>query len=118
MSVPSYGSLQNKSNGEYRCNHATQLESNYSSPSCLINFIDQGNGTYAIKNVQNNQYYQCHITTMVDKVDGSCQQWRLLLISGNEYYVQNVANNEYMTSHASQLSSSSGPNEVWVIVPR
>lgn len=115
MSIPSYGSLQNQSNGEYRCNHATKLQSSFSSPDCLINFIPQSNGTYALKNVANNQYYQCHITTMVDKVSGSCQQWRLLLISGNQYYVQNVENNEYMTSHASQLSSSSGPNEVWII---
>jgi hypothetical protein len=118
MAIPSYGSLQNKSNGEYRCNHATKLESSYSSPDCLINFIPQSNGTYAIKNVANNQYYQCNITTMVDEVSGPCQQWYLLAISGNEYYVQNSANNEYMTSHASQLSKSSGADEVWIIVAR
>lgn len=116
MAIPSYGSLQNKSNSEYRCNHATKLEATYSSPNCLINFIDQGNGTYAIKNVGNNQYYQCNITTMVDEVTGPCQQWRLLSISGNEYYVQNVSNNEYMTSSASKLSSSSGPDQIWIIV--
>ena len=118
MSVPSYGSLQNQSNGEYRCNHATKLESTYSSPDCLINFILQGDGTYGIKNVANNQYYQCHITTMVDSITGSCQQWRLLLISGNQYYVQNVANDEYMSSSASQLSKPAGKNEVWSIEAR
>ncbi|MFC0182107.1 hypothetical protein SAMN04515674_101115 [Pseudarcicella hirudinis] len=116
--VPSYGSLQNNSNGEYRCNHATQLESSYSSPNCLINFQLQSDGTYGIKNVGNNQYYQCKITTMVDTITGTCQKWRLLYISGNQYYVQNVSNNEFMTSHASQLSSSAGPNEIWNIVER
>jgi hypothetical protein len=115
-SVPTYGSLQNNSNSEYRCNHATKLQSTYSSPNCLINFQPQSNGTFGIKNVGNNQYYQCNITTMVDTISDDCQTWRLLWISGNQYYVQNVKNGQFMTSSASQLSSSAGANEVWNIV--
>ena len=114
--VPTYGSLQNNSNQEYRCNKATKLESTYSSPDCLINFQPQSNGSFAIKNVGNNQYYQCNIRTMVDTVTDDCQQWWLLNISGNQYYVQNVKNGEFMTSSAGSLSGSAGANEVWNIV--
>jgi len=120
MSIPTYGSLQNQSNGEYRNNHATQLQSNYESPECLINFQKQANGNYGIKNVDNNQYYQCHITTMVDSIEGDCQLWRLLPLSDveNGYYVQNVENGEFMTKHASQLSGNAGKDEIWIIVER
>lgn len=120
MSVPTYGSLQNQSNGEYRCNHATKLESSYSSPDCLINFQLQSNGTYGIKNVGNNEYYDCSITSMNKTIDGDCQTWRLIPLGDvtNGYYVQNVENNEFMTSSASQLSSSAGSKEIWIIFPQ
>jgi hypothetical protein len=118
MSIPTYGSLQNQSNGEYRCNQASKLQGTYSSPDCLINFIlqESNSSIYALKNVANNQYYECNIRSMSDSVAGACQQWRLLWIEGDQYYVQNVQNNEFMTSSAGSLSSSAGPNEIWIIV--
>lgn len=118
VQIPTYGSLQNKENGEYRCNHAKQLESSYKSPECLLNFQPQGDNTYAIKNVDNNQYYGSSIGSMSNKVEGDSQKWRLLWINDEQFYVQNVKNNEFMTKHASQLSSSAGKDEIWIITER
>lgn len=120
MSPPTYGSLKNRANGEYRNNHATKMQENYESPDCLFNFVPQSNGTYAIKNVKNDQYFQCHITTMVSSVEGACQKWRFLSIPDitNGFYIQNVDNNEYMTKHASQLSKSAGPDEIYIVEAR
>ena len=117
MSIPTYGSLQNKSNGEYRCNHATKLKSTYDQKTCLMKYIKQSNGTYAIQNVDNGEYFDSSITSMSGSVDGDSQKWRLLALPDvtNGYYVQNVKNNEFMTSHASQLSSSAGSKEIWII---
>lgn len=118
MSIPNYGSLQNNSNQEYRCKHATKLKSTYDQGTCLMKYIKQSDGTYAIQNVDNSQYFDSSITTMSGSVDGPSQQWRLLALPDvtNGYYVQNVENNEFMTSSASKLSSSAGSKEVWIIV--
>ncbi|CAL2103350.1 conserved protein of unknown function [Tenacibaculum sp. 190130A14a] len=120
MSVPTYGSLQNQMNKEYRCNHAAQLKKSYESPECLMNFVEQSNGSYGIKNVKNNEYFDSSITTMTKKVSGASEQWRLLALPDveNGYYVQNVKNNEFMTSSASQLSSKAGSKEIWIIEER
>jgi hypothetical protein len=120
MSIPEYGSLQNRANEEYRCNHATKLREDYSSPDCLMNFQHQDDGSYAIKNVKNNEYFDCSITTMSDRVSGDDQKWRLLDVPEvkNGYYVQNKTNNEFMTRHASQLSNGAGKDEIWIIEPR
>jgi hypothetical protein len=113
-----YGSLQNNANSQYRCNNATQLESNYSSPNCLIDFQLQSDGSYGIKNMGNNQYYQSSITTMVNSIAGENQKWNLIHISDNQYYVQNVGNKQYMTRKATKLVSSNGSDEVWNIENR
>ena len=117
MSIPTYGSLQNNYNSEYRCNHATQLKKNWDQSTCLMHYVEQSDGSYAIQNVHNNQYFDSSITTMSDSVSGDSQKWRLLAVSDvtNGYYVQNVKNSEFMTSHASQLSTGAGKKEVWII---
>lgn len=118
MSIPSSGSLMNQSNGEYRCNKATKLVSPYDSEICLMNYIVQSDGTYAIQNVKNSEYFDSSITTMAKSDEGSSEHWRLLALPdvSNGYYVQNVKNNEFMTSSASQLSSDAGSKEIWIIV--
>lgn len=114
-----FGSLQNNSNQEYRCNQAKSLQSSFSSPSCLMNFQLQSDGIFGILNVQNNQYFQSSIGTMVDSITGTGQEWRLIPYNGSntQFYVQNVENSEYMTSSASKLHSGTpGASEIWNIV--
>jgi hypothetical protein len=120
MSMPSYVSLKNNANQEYRNNHATKMQSKYESPECLFNLVDQGNGSYGIKNVKNDEYFQCHITTMVSSVTSDCQRWQFLAIPtiANGYYIQNLDNKEYMTKKASQLSKNAGDDEVYIVEPR
>ena len=120
MSMPAYVSLQNNENQEYRNNHAKKMQDKYESPSCLFNLISQGDGSYAIKNVKNDEYFDCTITSMDDKIEGSCQQWQFLEIPTieNGFYIQNMKNKEYMTKHASQLSKNAGEDEVYIVVPR
>lgn len=115
FNVPNFGSLKNKSNQEFRCQHAKSLEKQYSSPSCLMHFEQQIDGTWGIKCIGNGEYFQCSIGTMKEKIEGDCQKWNLLWLKGNEFYVQNVENNEFMTSHASKLSDTAGYDEIWII---
>lgn len=120
MSMPEYVSLQNKSNGEYRNNHATQMQSNYQSPQCLFRLELQsgGNNYYGIKNCQNKEYFQCNITSMSPSIEGSCQLWTFEPVANvlNGYYIKNVKNGQYMCNHATQLSKNPGENEVYIIV--
>ena len=120
MSMPAYVSLQNQANGEYRNNHATKMQSKYESPECLFNLVSEGNGTYAIKNVKNGEFFDCTITSMSKTVDGNCQKWQFLAIPSiaNGYYIQNMENKQYMTKHASQLSKNAGNDEVYIVVER
>lgn len=120
MSMPPYVSLKNKANNEYRNNHATKMQSNYESPACLFNLVDQGNGSYAIKNVKNDEYFDCSITSMAKSVDGDCQRWQFMPIPTevNGYYIQNIENRQYMTKKASQLSKNAGNDEIYIVEPR
>lgn len=120
MSMPAYVSLKNQANNEYRNNHATKMQKDYESPQCLFNLVVQDNGSYGIKNVDNNEYFQCHITTMVSKIEGNCQRWQFLEIPTitNGYYIQNLDNHQYMTKKASQLSKNAGPDEVYIVEAR
>ncbi len=114
-----FGSLQNNSNQEYRCNEATKLQSQFASPSCLMNFQLQSDGTFGILDVQNNEYFQSSIRTMVSSIDGDGQKWRLIPYANSttQYYVQNVQNSEYMTSSAGSLHSGTpGASEIWNIL--
>ena len=120
MSMPAYVSLQNNANQEYRNNHATKMQSDYESPSCLFNLIPQDGGSYAIKNVDNGEYFDCSIKSMSKNVDGDCQRWQFMSIPTiqNGYYIQNMENDQYMTEKASQLSKNAGSDEVYIVVER
>ena len=120
MSMPAYVSLKNQANNEYRNNHATKKQSNYESPECLFNLIFQGDGSYAIKNVKNDEYFDCSITSMAKSVTGDCQKWKFLAIPTVQdgYYIQNVQNREYMTRKASQLSKNAGNDEIYIVQQR
>jgi predicted amidohydrolase YtcJ len=115
--VPEYGSLQNDSNAEYRCNRATHLAGTYTAADCLMRFVRKENGTYTIQNLKNHQYFQGDIGTMADSADTDLQEWDIVGANGR-YTIQNRSNHEYMTSHASQLSSTLGPGEYWTIEER
>lgn len=120
MSMPPYVSLKNQANNKYRNDHAKQMQKDYESPACLFNLIPQGDGSHAIKNVKNDKYFDCTISTMADKVEGKCQQWQFLKIPTieNGYYIQNMKNQECMTKKASQLSRNAGNDEVYIVVER
>jgi len=120
MSLPAYASLKNKANNEYRNNHATKMQNNYDSPECLFNLVPQSDGSYAIKNVKNDEYFDCSITSMDDSVVDDCQRWQLMPIPTvtNGYYIQNMKNKEYMTKKASQLSKNAGNDEVYIVEQR
>lgn len=116
--LPTYGSLQNVSNGGFRTSSASQLSSNYDA-ECELQFIPEtGSNVYAIMNVSNGGYYESSITHLASGVGGDDQLWYIYPsgTGANQYYVQNVANKGYMTSAASQLSATPGTDEVWVIV--
>lgn len=113
-----FGSLQNNANQEYRCHNASQLENQFSSPNCLMNFQVQTDGTFGILNVENNEYFQSSIRTMAPSIDGNGQKWRLIPYANSttQYYVQNVENSEYMTSSAGSLHKGTpGASEIWNI---
>lgn len=116
-----YGFLKNQSNNEYRCNHASQLKDEPVVPNCLTKFIPYDDGTVAIQNQDNYEFFQSSILTMADRVTSDAQKWRLIEVDseeGNTFYVENVQNGEYMTRKASQLHSGTpGKDEVWVIEP-
>jgi hypothetical protein len=120
MSMPPYVSLKNKANNEYRNNHATKMQSDYESPACLFNLVDQGNGTYGIKNVKNDEYFDCSITSMSGSIEGDCQLWQFMSIPTveNGYYIQNIENRQYMTKKASQLSKNAGNDEIYIVEAR
>lgn len=115
--LPEYGSLKNKTNSEYRNNHAKQMQNEYKAPEALFNFINQQDGTYAIKNMKNDKYFQCHIGSMTDKVKDSCQKWTFVKVPDvvNGYYIKNIKNEEYMTRKASKLSNKPGVDEVYLV---
>jgi hypothetical protein len=115
--MPAYVSLKNQANNEYRNNHATKMQSNFESPECLFNLISQGDGSYAIKNVKNDEYFDCSITSMAKSVDGNCQRWQFMPIPtvADGYYIQNIENRQYMTKKASQLSKNAGDDEIYIV---
>ncbi|CAM3222909.1 hypothetical protein [Vibrio neptunius] len=116
-----YGFLKNQSNSEYRCNHAAQLKDKPVVPNCLTKFIQYDDGTVAIQNQDNYEFFQSSIVTMADRVTSNAQKWRLIEVDseeGNTFYVKNVQNEKYMTRKASQLHAGKpGKDEVWVIEP-
>ena len=120
MAMPAFVSLKNQANNEYRNSHATKMQSTYESPDCLFNLIDETGGKYAIKNVKNDEYFDCSITSMSGTVNDDCQKWQFLEIPTikDGYYIQNMKNKEYMTKKASQLSKNAGDDEVYIIEPR
>ncbi|MGR5445706.1 hypothetical protein ACPV47_12450 [Vibrio jasicida] len=63
-----YGFLKNRSNNEYRCNHASQLRDKPVVPNCLTKFIEYDDGTVAIQNQGNYEFFQDSIRTMTDRV--------------------------------------------------
>ena len=117
MSMPAYVSLKNQANDKYRNNHATKMQDNYDSPECLFNLVPQSNGSYGIKNVDNDQYFQCNITSMADSISSDCQRWQFLPIPTitNGFYIQNLENLQYLTKKASQLSKNARSDEVYII---
>jgi hypothetical protein len=115
--MPAYVSLKNQANNEYRNNHATKMQSSFESPECLFNLISQGDGSYAIKNVKNDEYFDCSITSMAGSVSGNCQRWQFMPIPTVQdgYYIQNIENRQYMTKKASQLSKNAGNDEIYIV---
>jgi hypothetical protein len=114
-----FGFLKNDSNSEYRCNKATRLQTSLTSPSCLMNFQLQSDGSFGILSVQNNQYFQENIGKMIDFIYGSEQTWRLIPHNGSQtqFYIQNVKSGGYMTNTASKLHNGTpGANEIWRIL--
>jgi predicted amidohydrolase YtcJ len=116
-STPLYGSLQNVSNAEYRCNRASHLATNYTAPDCLMRFIPVEKGAYAIQNLKTCEFFQSSITTMSKTADTDKQRWTIVAENGH-FTVQNLHNGEFMTSAASQLSKNAGAKEFWSIDER
>lgn len=117
--MPAYVSLQNNINKVFRYNHATKMQKEFKSPECLFNLISEDGGkTYAIKNILNNEYFDCTITSMAKSVEGNCEKWQFLSIPTieNGYYIQNIENNKYMTKKASELTKNAGIDEVYIII--
>lgn len=121
MSLPTYCSLQNKENKEYRCNEASKLKDDYSAPSCLFKLIKQEENVYAIQNQKNDKFFQHSISKMASTADSNGEYWKILPVSGyeNVYTIQNMKNKEYMTHKASKLHDGSpGKGEYWIIEDR
>ena len=120
MIMPPYVSLKNRTNSEYRNNHASKMQKNYVSPQCCFKLVDQGNGSYGIKNEDNHKYLQCNITTMSDEIKGDCQKWQFLSIPTitNGFYIQNLYELELMTKKAGQLSKNAGSDEIYIVEER
>jgi predicted amidohydrolase YtcJ len=115
--APAYGSLQNATNKEYRCDQATHLSKTYRPADCLMRFVRNANGSYGIQNMGNHEYFQSHIGTMSGSADSIKQEWDIIGTNGR-YTIQNRSNHEYMTRSASSLSSTAGPDEYWNIEER
>ncbi|MFW7524953.1 hypothetical protein ACODM8_12525 [Vibrio ostreicida] len=121
MTMPVFCSLENVKNNQFRCHRATKFESGYASPKCLFRLLPQGGHIYAIQSVDTGQFYQSHISRMVDFVDGDDQLWDILPIPGQThiYTIRNLGNNQYMTQKASQLHSGMpSESEHWIVESR
>jgi hypothetical protein len=105
--LPCYGSLQNKSTGEYRMDRATHMTAEFEMPKALFRFESQGGGRiYAIRSVKTNEYFQDTIHTMAKEVKNDKQRWHFEPVpetSDMEFYIRNKENNKYMTKNAGEL---------------
>jgi len=112
-------SLRNKSNKEYRTDHATKMQEKYESPACMFIFEKQNDATnvYAIRNAKNKEYLDSTITSMSKTITGPSQKWKLIEVDSkdSEYYVQNLENHEYLTKRASKLSKHAEKDEIYII---
>ncbi len=119
---PTFKSMKNIGNGEYRTDHATKMTKDYNDSTCKFAFESQydGNDIFAIKNTKNNQYFTDHIATMSNKVKSINEKWKLIKVEGknDQYYIQNLGNLKYMTKRASQLSDKNGTNEIYELANR
>lgn len=111
-------SLKNRSNGEYRTDHATKMREDYKYPDCTFRFEQQEQqDVFAIKNLKNQEYFDCTISSMSDEINDDCQRWKLIPVNGvaDGFYIQNVKNKKYMTKRASKLSETKGNDEVYLV---
>lgn len=111
--------LKNKSNEEYRTDHATKMQDEYKSPECTFIFEEQEGTTnvYGIRNAKNKEYLDCSISSMSKTITGPCQKWKLIEVNHTnaEYFVQNLENHEYLTKRASKLSKNADKDEIYII---
>jgi predicted amidohydrolase YtcJ len=115
--TPLYGSLQNISNSEYRCNRATHLAKDYTSADCLMRFMPDEQGAYTIQNLKTCEYFQSSIGSMSKTADSPKQKWTIVTENGH-FTIQNLYNGKFMTSAASQLTKDAGPEQYWNIDER
>lgn len=116
-------SLQNVSNGKYRCHSAGSLQTAYTSPGCLFQLIGKGLAdgvdSYAIKNIQNNEYFNDRITSMTATADTKNQHWKFVKLPNTTYTIQNAGNGGYMTSKAGSLHHGTpGHEQEWSVDSR
>jgi hypothetical protein len=113
--LPCYGSLQNNSTGEYRMDRATHMTKKFEMPKALFRFESQGGGRiYAIRSVQNNEYFEDTIHTMAKEVKSDKQRWHFEPVSDTsvmQFYIKNMENNKFMTKHASELVKKDSEKE-------